>query len=703
MKGSAALWIGNRLNGLGSAAGERAAWDWMRHNRTLIAEGYTPPFYPLFEYEAERAVAIAAELQCDSLRYPVASYLAYFPTQSGYPTDPRMKGDPMSETIDVLHRRGMRAVGYIPLNHPFMSAESRDPRYSDWVKRFADGRPMITSHYGFARFFEGCINSPVRELYPELVQEVLSRYDFDVVYFDGPYQGLDHLANYCYCEYCQKAFKLQFGRPIPSQASMTRTEIVQYRTWLTGKTVGFFSEICRLVRARKNIPIMFNDTALLTPTGQWRDRALPFADGFMFEAADTPEQKLFNLDLGLATGKVIWTYIGSYGEYDRDHLSNQSVRGWFSYPIENRQIAMDCAIATAAGAGCKYWGLARFFYQPKPPTDYLEGKQLIEAFQLQQRHAGLLNSLRHQAQAGVLVSDQTIKWYRGDGFVPEAYPNYFHGAYLLLKAMNVEPQPFLDWIMSAEVLSRYSVVYAPNAICLSDAQCHLLRKYVEDGGNLIATHLTSAADESGRMRSDFGLADSFGASWIESKPYEYPDLYLKPLSGELIPQDPQIVRIRATSGSVVAKTISRGQEAELGPAITCRRIGNGSVVYIGSGLEAVFYETLMVPLLSYLRTLVTPLVKDGPAYEMDYVPGIIGHAMTGAQHIVLYIIADIGDRHVDYRPVREVRVRIRVPREPKGVTLLRDGSTIPFAGGNGWAEVVIPRVEVYEAVCVELA
>jgi hypothetical protein len=37
-------------------------------------------------------------------------------------------------------------------------------------------------------------------------------------------------------------------------------------------------------------------------------------DGFMFEAAETPEEKLFNLQLCQSTGKVVWTYLGSYTE-----------------------------------------------------------------------------------------------------------------------------------------------------------------------------------------------------------------------------------------------------------------------------------------------------------------------------------------------------------------------------------------------------
>lgn len=478
---------------------------------------------------------------------------------------------------------------------------------------------------------------------------------------------------------------------------MTEAEDREYRTWLSDTVVGFFRDICAQIRAEKNIPILFNNSGLLTPTGQWKDRCLTVADGFMFEGSD-----LFGLQLGQSTGKTIWTYIGSYAEYGGAHLVDKAIRGWYCYPLEGQRIARDCAIATAAGAGCKYWSLSRFFYQPEPPATYPEGRYLKAAFDFQAEHRDLLDSVQHRAQAGVLVSDQTIKWYRDKSFVQRAYGNYFQGAYSLFKALNIEPEPFLDWMMSPDVLSRYSVLYIPNAVCLSDSQCEMLREYVRNGGHMVATHLTSTANELGRPRGDFALSDLFGASLADPAPYEYPDLYLKPAKGPLVPQDPQIVRFRATSATVLAHTFSRGQEMDLGPAIASRSFGKGQVLYIGSGLEAVFYETQIEALFAFLRSLLGPLTGEIQLYQMDYVPGIIANCMTGDDRIILHVIADPDSRRVDYRAIRDVRVRIRVPRSARSITLLRRGSTVQPVAKNGWIEVVIPEIDLYEAICVEL-
>src|SRR5947209_4572030 len=133
--------------------------DWIRTCRGLICEAYNPPFYPSFDFQPRKAVEIATQLNADSLRYPAASYWAYFPTKSGYPVHPELKGDPMRETLDLCKQAGLRVIAYVPLNHPFMDSTSKDLRYQEWSKKFADGSPMITEHYGFAKYFEGCLNS----------------------------------------------------------------------------------------------------------------------------------------------------------------------------------------------------------------------------------------------------------------------------------------------------------------------------------------------------------------------------------------------------------------------------------------------------------------------------------------------------------------------------------------------------------------
>src|SRR6185369_2733560 len=175
---------------------------------------------------------------------------AYFPTKSGYPVHPELKGDPMRETADLCRRDNLKLIAYVPLNHPFMDTSSKDPRYQEWCKRSADGTPMTTEHYGYTKYFEGCLNSPVRDVIRTLVREVLTQYPVDVMYFDGPYQGMQMAKDYCHCKHCQAAYQKRFNKPVPDQSGkLSREDEIQYTSWMANEVViAFLDEIRKMIR-----------------------------------------------------------------------------------------------------------------------------------------------------------------------------------------------------------------------------------------------------------------------------------------------------------------------------------------------------------------------------------------------------------------------------------------------------------------------
>jgi hypothetical protein len=699
----------------------KPSFEWIRSVRLMIAEGYAPPFYPSLDYEPEKALEIARRLNCNAIRYPTFSYVAYFPTQTKLPHHPELGDrDPFRRTVDLFHAAGLKVVAYNPLNHPFMDVHSANPLYRDWMRYDADGQPYVTRHMGWTTFNEGCLNSPLREEIQKRVREVVTNYPVDLMYFDGPYQGMDQRMHYCHCQHCQAAYQKARGKSIPLQnAATTKEDDFEYQQWLTQEVIEkFMREICEMVRQVRDVPIVYNDTGLLG--GDWRSRAYRYVDGFMFEAADTPEEKLFNLRVGQSTGKVIWTYISSHTEYNCQHLKDKTVRGWYSAPVEGERLRLDAAVATAAGAGYCYWGLNRLFYQPPEVLDGPVVRGLKSVLDFAAEHETLLLSVTPQPQAGILTGAQTNQYYQGEKFVAANYRNYYCGAYQLLKDLSYDAEPFLDFEMTAERLTKYRLVYAPNVACLSDAQCAMLTKYVEDGGSLLATHLTSVADEFGHVRKNYGLAELFGAALISAEPVEIPDLYLRsarpdlvipPLSfGQLIPQDPQVMLFQASGAEVLAETYDRGHRRTLGPAVIGRHQGKGSVVYIGSGLEAIYEETLNESLRTYVGSLLAPPLRATRTCEIEYRPGLSSQFAASPDVLLLHLFANTGNIwkkllvQESFLPIANVRVRLRIPqgRTAKSASLLWSGSAPSWKVANGWVELTIPQVHPYEVVRVDL-
>ena len=691
--------------------------DWVRSIRLIIAEGYAPPFYPALDYDPSKAVAIARELGCNALRFPSFSYVSYFPTKTKLPRHKELGSrDLLKETADLCREAGLKLVVYNPLNHPFMDITANDPNYLDWTRRFADGRPMTTMHFGWGEYYEGCLNSPVREQTKECVREVITNYPADLMYYDGAYEGMDHEEDFCHCKYCKEAYFKARGKDIPKQNGHdTLDDLIEYRHWMEHDVVvAFMQEICSMVRSVREVPQTYNNGEMMINGWTARAWTIPEITTFMFEASRTPEQKFFNIRAGQSTGRNIWTYISSHTVYNREHIRDKEIGGWFSKPIEGEQLELDAAVATAAGAGYCYWGLNRLFYEPAGFINRPSIQGLKEVFEFRRSNQKLLDGVKPEPNAGILLCTQAIGWFHDSKFVASTYGNYYYGAFQVLKDLGYDSEPFLDYRMTPESLAKYKVVFVPNAPCLSDAQCAALISYVERGGTLVATHLTSIADEYGRRRENYGLSKLLGATLTSSDPiFQSTDLYLRPASDQkLVPQDPQIVRFTADSGAaVLAETYSRGYRKILGPAVIKHQFGEGRAIYIGSGLEAIYAETLNDEVLAYFKSLFDPILASSRPYEVDFRQGLMAEFAASGDSLLLHLIADTGNiwkkRLVreTFLPVENILVRVRVPagRRVTSVELMWSKRAASWKVTNGWVELTVPRIRIYEVVRVELA
>ena len=681
--------------------------NFLKSVRILLAEGYNPPFYPNLDYQPGRALEIARALNADSIRFPAAAYRAFFPTKTKYPRHPMLGDhDPYGETIEQFHRAGLKVIVYLPLNHPFLSTSTAKAEQMEWAKKDADGKPMITGHYGFETFFETCIHSPFRTEILKMVDEACNGYEPDIVYFDGPYQGMRGDMHWCYCQYCNEAYRKVHGRNVPVQDKALRLEDeIQYVSWMRQRVMqDFMSEVKTIVKRR---PMLFNDTSLLSPR-QWRNLLYPIPDGFMFEAATTPEEKLFNILMGKSTGRYVWSYLGSHTVYNREHLNDRSVRGWFSYPLESEELRMDARMAMAGGAGLIYWGLARFYYMPTPLSQYASYGYVREAFDLTERNAKLIEELEPVRDMGILVSGKTIDWLKDRG---SAYENYYHGAFDLLKDLHQQVEPFHDSQLTAEKLKSYRALWIANAICLSDADCATISDWVSAGGKLVATHRTSLADEYGRPRRDFGLAELFGASY-ESL-LEYPDLYLRfrgstRYPGDVVPQDPQVLVVKGHNETeVLASNFDLGRNRLHGPALIRRRTGAGEVIFIPSGLEAVYLETHADILRELFEDLLAPW-NTQRLYDLQAPAGVWGHVAQAPGHIVLHLVANTGNKwkklqaREQFLPVGPIEARVRVPGPVKRAWRWSDQQPLPFRIENGYARFRLPEIKIHEGLLLEL-
>jgi hypothetical protein len=155
--------------------------------------------------------------------------------------------------------------------------------------------------------------------------------------------------------------------------------------------------------------------------------------------------------------------------------------------------------------------------------------------------------------------------------------------------------------VTAGVLQKegYKVLILGRTICLSDAEAAAIRKFVEQGGTVIADYLTGVLDEHGKGRPQGALDDLFGIKRDESKGYLdgktiaeiNGELYSKPFRERLsyngaLRHGGMVVYERGTVAQG-ARAVSRVVTADVG---TQREVGKGRAAYLN--LTPVAYSDL---------------------------------------------------------------------------------------------------------------
>ncbi len=138
-------------------------------------------------------------------------------------------------------------------------------------------------------------------------------------------------------------------------------------------------------------------------------------------------------------------------------------------------------------------------------------------------------------------------------------PAHLESAVGVFRAAEEDHLP-LDIIIDADLeqgdlLSQYKVLVLPNAACLSDKAVANIRKFVQNGGGLVAMHESSLYTQSGDSRKNFALADLFGASYIGQDDHtaRWP-AYTRTVALKMRPHE-------ITGGDVIKSTFNIGMDS----------------------------------------------------------------------------------------------------------------------------------------------
>jgi hypothetical protein len=288
-----------------------------------------------------------------------------------------------------------------------------------------------------------------------------------------------------------------------------------------------------------------------------------------------------------------------------------------------------------------------------------------------------------------------------------------------------------------ERLDQFKVLILADAAALSDAQCAALRRYVENGGSLVATFATSLYDEWGQPRKDFGLADVFGVSYSGRVDGPMQNSYLSldrdtrsntyhpvlagledatriingvfrvevkptrdfPSPITLIPSYPDLPM------EDVYPRVPRTDTREL----YLRDLGRSRIAYIPWDIDRTFWEVLSPDHGRLLRNVIAWTANERPVVEVEG-RGVIDVTVWRQRESMTVHLVNLTNPMMMKGPLREtipvgpLTVRVRVPGglSARKVHLLTAGTTLPALQKDNALVVTVPTVDVHEVVAIDL-
>jgi hypothetical protein len=293
-------------------------------------------------------------------------------------------------------------------------------------------------------------------------------------------------------------------------------------------------------------------------------------------------------------------------------------------------------------------------------------------------------------------------------------------------------------LLDADHIGRYKLLILPNIAALSDAQCNQLREYVRLGGSLLATHETSLYDEWGKRRTDFGLSDLFGASFVSSQAGPIQNAYLRvekdPRTGEHGPllkgledaqiliggtwqleikpsfgyANPPLTRIPAIRNLPMEKTFWTVEKTGI-PEVVMKETGQSRIVYFPWDIDRLYWEVMAHEHGLLLRNAVEWAANEPPPVKVEGLGMFDVTAWRQKDSMTVHLVNLTNPMAMrpnvnQLIPSHPQTVEVQLPagkRAGKVQTLMHE-AVVPYRMAGDRLKMTVPSVLDYEVVAIDL-
>jgi hypothetical protein len=419
-------------------------------------------------------------------------------------------------TAEIVHRYGMRVSTYINWNNlMYETLFAEEPRAKNWIQRDASGLPIGLT-YGYQQSFRyrPCFtNQEYLDYFKKIIRYAVQEVKTDWIFFDN--YDLNPEPDSCHCSVCVPAFRKflkakytpekrreRFGfenvdyvtPPLWNhQNPPERMEIIQdpaFQEWVDFRCQVLADALRRIVEYTKSlnpeVAIEVNPHGITGGNrpytcGLDHPRFLIWTESFCtddrIKAEYTPDGRLSS---EIRNFKMAQAFKNILGTSHPDEVSM----------AEGLAFNQTCGGGAITSANLDAGGTLA----ATPPRT---SASLVKYVEFYRKNRDLYIGSEDVATVGVLRSYASITHHHWTA----------HMCVLMVEQALIQSRIPFHLIFDEPLpdLTRLKVLVLPDCECFSDEQLSKIRKFVENGGGIVATDQTGLFDEWYRPRPEPGL------------------------------------------------------------------------------------------------------------------------------------------------------------------------------------------------------
>lgn len=428
---------------------------------------------------------------------------AYYPSKFPLHYRPQWLGDRdlYGELAQAAHEDGLAVLARMDSNR---ATEEFYRAHPDWFALDANGRP-----YRAADRYVTCVNSPYYEEYiPGILREIIER-SHPEGFTDNSWSGLGR-GSICHCENCQRKFRDKTGQPIPKEKNWNDAVYRQWIQWNYARRLELWDLNNRVTKAAGGPDCLWvgmNSGSVSGQSASFRDMKEICARAEIMLLDHQARSDASGFQQNGETGKLVHGLLGWDKIMPESMAMYQAGRPTFRLSSKPEPEARMWMLEGFAGGIQPWWHHVGAYHEDR--RMYRTAEPILRWHRENELY---LVNRQPIATVGVVWSQPNTDYFGRDN-PDELVELPWRGVTNALIRARI---PFLP--IHADHIERdapkFSLLILPNYGAMSDAHASAVRRFVERGGGLIATGHTSACNEWGEPRSDFALADLFGAHVI---------------------------------------------------------------------------------------------------------------------------------------------------------------------------------------------